>query len=250
MPINVVIIDDEVNNIENLCAILYKHCPEVKVLATALNAETGREIILKNQPELVFLDIQMPGKNGFDLLQSLREYSFEVVFVTAFDQYGLQAIKFAALDYLLKPIDVNELKRAVGRAVERNQLKKQNLQLENLMRVLQQQHDKLVHRLALPTQKEVRFVITDQIVHCESSNNYTSFFLASREKIIVSKPIYEYEEILNEYGFIRCHQSHLVNKKFVKSWVKEDGGYLLLQDGTQLPVSRNKRDHVKAHLGF
>jgi two-component system, LytTR family, response regulator len=165
MPIHAVIIDDEINNIENLSVILHKHCPEVMVLATALNAETGREIILKNQPELVFLDIQMPGKNGFDLLQSLREYSFEVVFVTAFDQYGLQAIKFAALDYLLKPIDVNELKRAVARAVERNQLKKQNLQLENLMKVLQQQQDKLVHRLALPTQKEVRFVITDQIVH-------------------------------------------------------------------------------------
>ncbi len=249
MPIRAVIIDDELNNIDNLRSILLKHCPEVTVMAIALNAENGREIILENQPDLVFLDIQMPGKNGFDLLQSLQEYSFEVVFVTAHDKYGLQAIKFAALDYLLKPIDIKELKRAISRAMERTRLKNQNVQLENLMKVLHQQQNKLLHRLALPTQREVRFVFTEQIVHCDSTNNYTSFFLVDGVKIIVSKPIYEYEEILTDYGFLRCHQSHLVNKKFVKSWVKEDGGYLLLQDGTQLPVSRNKRDHIKSQLG-
>jgi two-component system LytT family response regulator len=248
MQVKAVIIDDEQNNIDNLSVLLQKHCPEVAIAATARNAAEGKAIILQQQPDLVFLDIQMPGKNGFDLLKSLPAATFEIIFVTAYDQYGIQAIKFSAIDYLLKPVNTEELKTAVNHVVRRSQKKKQNLQLENLMSLLQAQQNKEEHRIALTTLKETRFVYTKEIVHCIASNNYTSFYLTGGEKIIVSKPVYEYEEILGAYGFIRCHQSHLVNKKYIKSWLKEDGGYLLLQDGTQVPVSRNKKEQVKAEL--
>lgn len=242
-----VIIDDESNNVDNLVALLTKHCPAVMVAGQASNALEGKKKILEINPDLVFLDIQMPGKNGFDLLSSLDNYDFEIIFVTAYDQYGIQAVKFAALDYLLKPVNIEELKNAVQKAMDKSQQKRQNHQLENLILLLKQQQ-KEEHRIALPTSRETRFAYPADIIRCESSNNYSFFYFSSGEKLIVSRPIYEYEELLTPYGFIRCHQSHLVNKKFIRSWIKEDGGYLLLSDNTQLPVSRQKKELIKAEL--
>jgi two-component system LytT family response regulator len=243
-----VIIDDEQNNIDNLYALLQVHCPHIIIAATAINAIEGKNIIMQHQPDIVFLDIQMPGKNGFELLQSLPSHHFEVIFVTAYDQYGIQAVKFSAVDYLLKPINTDELKLAVQKATDNSLQKKQNLQLQNLISLLQTLHQKEEHRIALSTQKETRFINPQSIVCCEADNNYTTFFLTGNEKLLVSKPIYEYEEMLGGYGFIRCHQSFLVNKKCIKSWVKEDGGYLLLDNNKQVPVSKNKKDLVKQLL--
>lgn len=248
MKIKAVIIDDEINNIDNLKLLLDAWCPKVEVVATASNAETGREVILKHQPAIVFLDIQMPGGNGFDLLRLMGSIDFEVIFVTAYDQYAIQAMKFSAVDYLLKPISIDELQFAVEAAIKRHQQKMHNSQLENLIHLLKWQQNKEEHRIGLTTMKETRFVKTSEIVRCESSNNYSTFYLNDGEQLLVSKPIYEFEEMLKGYGFIRCHQSHLVNKSFVKSWVKEYGGYLLLQNGTEVPVSRNKKDSVKESL--
>jgi len=190
----------------------------------------------------------MPGKNGFDLLKSLNTYDFEVIFVTAHDQYAIKAMRFAAVDYLLKPIDIKELQSAVERATNQLRLKAQNRQLENLIELLKSQQNKEEQRIALNTLKETRFIKTNDIVRCESSNNYTTFFLADNESLLVCKPIYEYAEILKDYGFIRCHQSHLVNKKFIKSWKKEQGDHLLLNNGAEVPISRNKKDAVKMAL--
>lgn len=246
--ITTVIIDDEQNNIDNLKALLQKHCTNITIVASALNADDGKEIILQQKPDLVFLDIQMPVTSGFDLLKSFSSFLFEIIFVTAYDQYALQAIKFSAVDYILKPIKVNDLKNAVEKAMERIAAKKQNKHLENLLSLLQNQFRKEEHRIALPALKETRFILTDFIIRCQSANNYTTFYLENKEKLIVSKPIYEYEEILAAYGFLRCHQSHLVNKKFIRSWVKTDGGYLLLEDGSQIPVSKTKREWLKQLL--
>jgi len=248
MKIEAVIIDDEENNIDNLRQILQQNCPNVIIVDTAKNADEGYSIIVKHNPDLVFLDIEMPVKNGIDLLKSLPKHNFEIIFVTAFAKYGIQAVKFAAIDYLLKPINVDELKEAINRAEQKRAQKKQNLQLENLMQLLQQQQPKSEHRIALPTARETRFAKTEEIIRCESSNNYTTFYFITGEKLLVSKPIYEYEEILSDYHFIRCHQSHLVNRKYIKSWVKEDGGYLLLDDKTQIPVSRQKKETLKELL--
>ncbi len=245
--INAVIIDDEINNIKNLEQLLHLYCPEVNVIASALNANDGKETILQLKPDVVFLDIQMPGENGFELLQSLSNYTFEVIFVTAFDQYGIKAVKFAAIDYLLKPIDIEELKIAVKKVIVKKEEGKQSSQLQNLMQLLKDNQEE--HRIALSSAQEIRYVKPSQIIRCESSNNYTTFYLTSGEKLLISKPIYFYEDLLQDYSFIRCHQSHLVNKKFVTSFIQKDGGNLLLEDNTLLPVSKQKKEMIKAWLG-
>ena len=202
------------------------------------------------QPDLIFLDIQMPQMNGFEMLMSLDKYDFEIIFITAYDQYGIQAVKFAAIDYLLKPVNINELKEAVQKVIVRNSPKKQNLRLENLIQIMEKNQSKNDHRIALASVKEVRFIPTDQIVRCVSSNNYTTFHLLNSEQIVASRPIYEYEELLAGYGFIRCHQSHLVNRKYIKSFVKELGGYLVTDDGSEIPVSRQKKEYVRSVLAL
>ena len=246
--ITAVIIDDEKNNVNNLLKLLQKHCPQVNIIGTAFNAAEGRKIILTEKPELVFLDIQMPGENGFDLLQSLPEHFFGIIFVTAYDQYGIQAVKMAAIDYLLKPINVKDLKTAVDKAIARLSTKTQNQPLESLLQMIMHRQEKDMHRIALTTAKETRFARTQEIIRCESSNTYTTFFLASGEKLLVSRPIIEFEQLLKEYGFLRCHQSHLVNKRYIKSWLKEDGGVLLLEDASRIPVSRQKKEYMKEQL--
>ncbi len=247
MQITAVIIDDELNNIDNLAFLLQKNCPQVTIVGTAENAAEGKKIILQKRPTMVFLDIQMPGKNGFELLKSLNKYSFEVIFVTGFEQYGIQAIKCSAIDYLLKPVNPAALKRAVDKAVQQSALKEQGLRLDNLLQSLQEQNREK-HRLVLSTLKRTRSVQISNIIRCESINTYTTFFLASEEKIMVSNGIYEYEELLNDYGFIRCHQSHLVNKDYIKTWVRGYASYLTLEDGTEIPVSRGKKKMIKQQL--
>jgi len=242
--IRAVIIDDEKNNIETMVSLLRKHELPVTVVGSAINADDAISTIVATNPDLLFLDIQMPEKNGFDVLKALPHYQFEVIFVTAFDQYGIQAVKFSAIDYLLKPVNPEELKTSILKVEAKLNQRKQNVQLENSMALIKNKDAKKGHKLALASTKEIRFVHTDEIIRCESSNAYTQFYLADGKSIMVSKPIFEYEEMLSNYDFIRCHQSHLVNSKFIKSLVKEDSGYLLLNDDTRIPISRGKKENV------
>jgi len=242
--IRAVIIDDEKNNIDNMAQLLQQQGLPVTIVGMATNADEGVSTILACNPDLLFLDIQMPGKNGFDILKALPHYNFEVIFVTAFDQYGIQAVKFSAIDYLLKPINPDELKASIRKVETRLSQKKANFQLENLMELIRDKDAKKDHKLALASTKEIRFVPTDEIIRCESSNAYTQFYLTDGKTIMVSRPIFEYEELLVNYDFIRCHQSHLVNIKFVKSLVKEDSGYLLLNNDVRIPISRGKKENV------
>jgi two-component system LytT family response regulator len=243
-----IIIDDEANNVDNLTLLLEKYCPQVTVVGAASDSDSGIALIARLQPELVFLDIQMPGKSGFEMLQALPKRDFEVIFVTGFDQYGILAIRFAAIDYLLKPIDHQELQAAVERAAIRIGQKKQNAQIENLMQLLADAKPRAEHRIALSSAKETRLVKTSQIVRCAAENNYTLFFLEGGEQLLVSRPMFEYDELLSGYGFLRCHNKHLVNREFVKSLIKEDSGYLLMNDGAKVPVSRMKKEIVLAAL--
>jgi len=239
--IRTLIIDDEQYNIENLEGLLRQYCPTVQVVATAMAVDEAVNKIREFRPDLLLLDIHMPGKNGFEVLKELPDPMFEVIFVTAFDQYAIQAIKFSAIDYLLKPVAIDELKTAITK-VESKIGNRPNPQVANLLDMLKHQGVKEEHRLALSSIKETRFVRPADIIRCESSNAYTSFFLATGETIVVSRPIFEYSELLADYGFIRCHQSHLVNRAYVKSLLKEDGGYLLLEDDSRIPISRNKKE--------
>lgn len=243
-----ILIDDELHNLSNLRTLLTTYCPQIEVCALAMNAEEGKEALYTYEPDLLFLDIQMPHQDGFSLLRSLTEYDFEVIFVTAYDQYAIQAMRFSAVDYLLKPVDIRELQDAVARASKQRQLKVQNQQINHLMQWLKAQTQKEDLQIALSTLQETRFVKTNEIIRCESSNNYTTFFLNDGTNLLVSKPIYEYDDLLSGHGFLRCHQSHLVNKAYIKSWKKDYGDFLQLTDGTQVPISRGKKETIKKAL--
>jgi len=242
-----ILIDDEISNLENLRTLLEKHCPQVSIIATAQNITDAVDIIEKYSPDLVFLDIQMGEQTGFDVLKILPTRNFEVIFVTAYDQYGIQAVKFAALDYLLKPIDIEELINAVNKAGHKLAAQIQNIQLDFLLQQLKKPETN-VSKIALQMQSEIRYVALSEIIRCEADNTYTRFFLSSNEKILVSKSLKEYADLLRPSGFLRTHQSHLVNPKYVKSWLKEDGGVLLLTSGEKIPVSKPNKDTVKQAL--
>lgn len=242
-----ILIDDEISNLENLRTLLEKHCPQVTIMATAQNVNDAVNAIEKYLPHLVFLDIQMGEQTGFDVLKLLPKRNFEVIFVTAYDQYGIQAVKFAALDYLLKPIDIDELLNAVNKAQQKLATQIQNVQLDFLLQQIKKP-ETTVSKIALPMQSEIRYVALSDIIRCEADNSYTFFFLANGEKILVSKSLKEYADLLTPNGFLRTHQSHLVNPKYVKSWLKEDGGILLLTTGEKIPVSKPNKETVKQTL--
>lgn len=240
--------DDEPANLENLQILLEKHCPSVKVLAGVMQEEEAVPLIQLHQPDLLFLDIQLGKSTGFELLSKLEDRSMEVIFVTAYDHYGIQAVKFAALDYLLKPVNPAELASAVQKAESRVRHKQQNEQLGFL---LQQLHLPKTNtpRIALPQLSEIRYVLVNDIVRCEADNTYTFFFLSNGEKMLISKSLKEYADLLKPHGFLRTHQTHLVNPVYVKSWLKEDGGMLLMNNGHKIPISKPNRPYVKIALG-
>jgi two-component system, LytTR family, response regulator len=245
--IKAIIVDDEDHNIENLSIIIQNYCKDVSIVGTSDNILEAAQLIQLQKPHVVFLDIQMGASTGFDLLRNIPERNFEVIFVTAYDKYGIQAVKFAALDYILKPIDTSELISAIDKVKEKILSKQKNSQLDFLMDYLRQNEKPA--KIALPQQQELRYVMIADIIRCEAQNTYTWFFLSNQDKILVSKPLKEYDELLSEHGFIRCHQSHLINPVFVKSFLKEDGGSLLLQNEMKIPVSKQKKDFVKESLG-
>jgi len=245
--IEAIIVEDELLNRKNLQQLLQKYCMDITVIAAASGADEAIRVIRKYKPHLVFLDIQLPGKNGFAMLQELGFYDFEIIFVTAYSEFGILAVKFSAIDYLLKPVDVEELQTAVAKAVRRIQEKQENKNLQNLLHYLGHK-DKQDHRIAIASLKEIRLVAVNEIIRCESENTYTFFFLRDGEKILSTTPINAYEEMLAAYGFLRCQQSHLVNKKYVKSFLKNEGYALLMEDNSVVPVSRQKKDLVKSGL--
>lgn len=245
--IRAILIDDEIFNLENLQTLLEKHCPQVTIIATAQNIDDALDAVVRHSPNLLFLDIQMGNKTGFDVLKQLPTRNFEVIFVTAFDQYGIQAVKFAALDYLLKPIDIEELILAVNKAENKLSTQVQTSQLDFLLQQLKKSETK-VSKIALQMQGEIRYVNLSEIIRCEADNTYTHFFLSNDEKILVSKSLKEYADLLRPNGFLRCHQSHLVNPDYVKSLLKEDGGVLLLLSGEKIPISKPNKDAVKQAL--
>jgi two-component system LytT family response regulator len=245
---NAIIIDDELKSIENLKALLKMHCPFIDVIGFGLNASEGKTLIQTNSIDLLFLDIQMPDKSGFDLLGELPSYRFQVIFVTAFDNYAIKAIKYSALDYILKPINTIELIAAVRKAQNRTQ---QNLSLGQIEHLIQHTKSTKTECVSIGLQllNEIRFVRVADIIFCQSENNYTIFRLASGEKIVVSKGLYEYEGILPEGKFIRCHQSYIINKGFVKSLKKEGPLFFLkMTNDCEVPVSRAKKEAVKKYL--
>lgn len=240
--IRALIVEDEKASRDALRAMLARYCGEVDVIGEAEGVRKGIQMIREKKPDVVFLDIQMPDGSGFRLLEETRDERFEVIFTTAFDQFGIRAIKYSALDYLLKPIDADELIQAV------NKLKKQEFRLrasQHIDALLENlKHPEEAQKIVLSTAERIYVVDVDEIIRCESDNYYTRFFFLNNKPLLISKTLKEHEALLAEHHFIRPHKSHLVNVKYIKQYSRSAGGVLILDDGSEIPVSRRKREMV------
>ena len=239
--ITALIVDDEHKARLNLAQLVHSFCPDVELIGEASTIQDARSRISAEHPELIFLDIQMKGESGFDLLNIDKQHDYQVIFTTAHDEYAIKAFKFSAVDYLLKPIDVEELKRSVKRAVNSRASRSENEKLQLLTESLIQGGNRLA-RIALPTLEGLTFVRVDEIIRCESDENYTNFFLSTGAKTLVSKTIKHFEDLLAGHNFVRVHRSHLVNLDHIRKYYKGDGGYILMSDGSEVVVSRRKKD--------
>ncbi len=243
--INAVVVDDEPESRENLCGLLRKYCPQVNVLAAVANIDLAETAINLHDPDLLFLDIEMPNGSGFDLLDRFKEPPADVVFVTAYEQYALNAIKRYALDFILKPINVDDLVRAVERKLTLDAPQRERM---GLMRSEQKQAEN-AKRIALPSAKGLQLVEIADIIRCEADDHYTTFHLVDKKRHVVTRNLGEYEEMLAPHGFFRVHHAHVVNMARVKQYVRGRGGYVVLDDGTQVEVSARRRDAFLVALG-
>lgn len=234
-----IIIDDEPKARDNLKLLLSEYCPNVNILASEGNIKDAIASIKKYQPNLIFLDVQMQGETGFDLLEKIETITFEVVFTTAHHEYALKAFKFSAIDYLLKPIDIEDLKSAVQRAIKRNG-EQMGRRMEIASNTLDQNKSSF-NKIALPTSEGFVFIVKDDIVRCESTDNYTNFYLTDGTKVLVSKTLKHFDEILSPHGFFRVHQSHLINLSHLQKYHKGEGGYAIMSDSSSVMVSRRKK---------
>jgi two-component system LytT family response regulator len=241
MKINSIIVDDEKHGRENLKSILAEYCPGVNVMCEADSVDSAIPLIQKQKPQLVFLDIEMPAANGFQLFEHFVEINFEVIFVTAYGNYAIKAIRFSAADYILKPINYNDLKQAVERVARRVMQKAENDRLKELHRNIQQPENP---RIGLPIGDRIEYVELSHIIHCKGEGNYTHIYLKPKKHLLVAKTLVEFEDLLGDYGFIRTHKSHLVNLVHVKALLKNDGGVLLLSNGHEIAISRRRKEQV------
>jgi two-component system, LytTR family, response regulator len=235
-----ILIDDERNALEMLEWMLQKNCPEVEIIAMCDSPLEGLEKIKALKPDVIFLDIEMPQLNGFDLLDRLGKHDSDVIFTTAYNQFAIKAFKVCALDYLLKPIDPEDLKVAIQKAlIKKNKVSAE--QLEMLLSYMKPEKPKS-KRVALTASDHLIFVETEKIIYCESDSNYTIFFLTDGQKIIVSKTLKDVEEILEGSDFFRVHASYLINMKHVSKFTRGDGGYVVMSNNQHITVSRKKKD--------
>ena len=244
--IKAIIVDDEPYCCEALATLLERYCPEVKVADICYSGEAAIAAIKEQKPQLLFLDIEMPQMNGFELLEKLPEINFELIFTTSYDQYAIRAIHFSALDYLLKPVDREELQKAVQKTISRLSSPLPQ-QLEILLQKIN--HSSVaVQKIALPTMEGLQMVALDSIISCGSDSNYTVFFLKGKQKIIVSRTLKDVEEMLNEHSFFRVHHSYIVNMNEINKYIKGEGGYLIMSDGSSVDVSRSKKEFLLKRL--
>jgi len=237
-----IIIDDEAHIRQSLEKMLTGNCPNIKIVATAHSVKSGVAAIKKHHPDLLLLDIQMDDGTGFDLLKILEPADFRVIFVTAFDQFAIKAFKFSAIDFLLKPVDLDELKAAIEKA---DHIRTQDFktQLENLHESISST-DKAQKKMVLRTAENIHLVRVLDICYCASDGNYTVFYLLNGSKIMVSNTLKDFEDMLKDYGFFRIHKSYLINLRHVVRFEKAEGGQIILCNDAEIPVASRKRDEL------
>jgi two-component system, LytTR family, response regulator len=238
--IKAVIVDDEQNCVEMLEWLLKTYCPVVSVAAMCTSGEEGIKAIQKHKPDVVFLDIEMPKMNGFDMLEAIGDITFEVVFTTAYNKFAIKAFRYSALNYLLKPIDPDDLQLTVKRIEEKKSFPGKQ-QLELLLQNMREANPK-VNRVALSTGDGLIFVNTNEIMYCQAESNYTNVVLTNNLKILVAKTLKDIDETLSGKDFFRIHNSFLININEIRKFVRGEGGYIVMNDGTQITIARSKRE--------
>ena len=240
--INTLLVDDEPGGLSGLQKLLQIHGPELNIIATCNNANDALEKIAALNPQLVFLEIAMPEKSGFDLLHSFENINFEIIFITAYDNYMTQAFRYSAVDYLLKPVDDELLVDAIKRAVKRIEEKQPGILIETLLHNVQQKQNSQETKLCITSLKGFQVIDLKDILYCEASSNYTNFFFTSGSSICTAKSIHEYEDILADCSFMRIHKSFLVNLVHVKGYLRGEGGKIIMSNKQELEVSRRKKE--------
>jgi two-component system, LytTR family, response regulator len=243
--ITAVLIDDDKHLREGLKALLERYTNEINIIGEAESVKTGVEILEKLQPQVIFLDIHLADGTGFDILEQLNgKNKANIVFITAHEQYAVKAFKFSALDFILKPVDPEELQNTIAKiksTVGKNHsFDHIDLLLENIRKKVDN-----FKRIALSTSDGIHLFDVSDIIRCEAKANYTEFFIKNHKPVLISKTLKEYEELLTEHGFERIHQSHLINLSFLKSYIKSDGGYVVMADNTNIPIAQSKRERLQ-----
>lgn len=247
MLIRTIIIDDEVRGANSLQKMLSYSQPEIEVIAVCNSPVEAIPIIKELKPDLLFLDIQMPHLTGFEMLEEIGEIPFEVIFTTAYDQYALKAFKYAAADYLLKPIDMDELDAAIKKVMSRHANKQAVSPLDKLFQTIQNDQA-TIRKISLPTGNGLQFVEISDIIRMESSSNYTTIFIQNQKPLLVSRTLKEFEDQLTSKGFLRVHNSHLINIQHIKTYTKGEGGTVTMADNSQVDVSRRKKEEFLSVL--
>ncbi|MEZ4810798.1 MAG: LytTR family DNA-binding domain-containing protein [Allomuricauda sp.] len=245
-----IIVDDEERHHETLGKMLANFCPEIELLGDAYNVAEAVNLINTKNPQLIFLDIEMPGGNGFTLFDNFDEPPFEVIFTTAHDLYAINAIKYAALDYLMKPVNIRELQEAVARAskvISRKEDTSSNQKI-NVLKSNLKLEDKRFTKIALPSSDGIDFIEAETIIRAEAERSYSNFYLENGKKILVSKPLKEYEALLEQCNFFRVHKSHMINLTHIEKYIKGKGGYVIMKDGSHVDVSVRKKDDLLNRL--
>jgi two-component system, LytTR family, response regulator len=243
-----ILIDDEPRGISSMQKLLQINCPEVNVIGTYTDADEAIKMVRGQQPDVIFLDIAMPVKNGFELLKELKGMNFEVIFVTAHNQFMIEAFHFSAIDYLLKPVEDNLLIDAVNRAKKRLAEKSGSKNVETFLHNLKQKQSPTKMRLCIPSLKGFQVIELDDILYAESSGNYTNLYFLNKPMVCTSKPMHEYEKLLEDAGFVRIHKSILVNLLHVKEYLRGEGGSVILSNGHEVEVARRKKDLLIAKM--
>lgn len=245
--ITALIIDDESDGRDALKLVLRKYCPEIQILGVCETPQDGIKAIQDLKPDLVFLDIQMSGMSGFDVLQQVSPVNFEVIFVSAHDQYAIKAIKFSALDYLLKPVDVDDLNHALQKVKERLRNKSNVHQYQSVLNNIKYRSEK-IKKLAVPSLEGIDFFDIDDIIYCKAEGSYTTLYLVNKQSKITSRNLKDFENFLVDSGFCRVHHSFLINMKHVQRYVKGEGGYVVLSENHHVDISRRKKEEFLALL--
>jgi two-component system, LytTR family, response regulator len=242
-----VIVDDEQDAVDFINSIIVEFCTSLEVVGKANNVVQGVAVINDKKPDLVFLDVEMPNGTGFDLLAQFPEKDFDVVFITAFNHYAIKAIRFSAVDYILKPINIHEFIDAVERVIKKRSEKSSHGN-ENIKILMENLRSSPPSRLAIPTADGMEYLNTKDIIRIEADRSYSWFFLNGSRKILVSKHLKEFQELLSDRHFFRPHNSHLINLKYVKKYIRKEGGSIEMIDGSLIPVSRNRKDIFLSHM--